>query len=64
MAELEIKKSSSGDNMIEVYFNKDTKDEVLIYIQDSLESAAISLTKSEVERVIKALSDANSKMKG
>ena len=64
MAELEIKKSSSGDNMIEVYFNKDTKDEVLIYIQDSLESASISLTKSEVERVIKALSDANSKMKG
>lgn len=64
MAELEIKKLSSEDNMIEVYFNKDTKDEVLIYIQDSLESAAISLTKSEVERVIKALSDANSKMKG
>ena len=64
MAELEIKKLSSEDNPIEVYFNKDTKDEVLIYIQDSLESAAISLTKSEVERVIKALSDANSKMKG
>lgn len=64
MAELEIKKLSSEDNSIEVYFNKDTKDEVLIYIQDSLESAAISLTKSEVERVIEALSDANSKMKG
>ena len=64
MAELEIKKLSSEDNMIEVYFNKDTKDEVLIYIQDSLESASISLNKSEVERVIKALSDANSKMKG
>ena len=40
------------------------QDEVLSYIQDSLESAAISLTKSEVERVIEALSDANSKMKG
>lgn len=64
MAELEIKKLSSEDNLIAVYFNKDTKDEVLIYIQDSIESAAISLTKSEVERVIKALSDANSKMKG
>lgn len=64
MAELEIKKLSSEDNIIEVYFNKDTKDEVLIHIQDSLESADISLTKSEVERVIKALPDANSKMKG